>query len=235
MTVKSEVRRPVRLFWGAAALGGLIALGVSLLLRKRVSQPIGALSRAVSELAQGRAACIEIASRDEIGMLGRAFNEMAATITERTRSLKLVFDSVGEALITCDRDGKLVSDPSARALEWFGKPAPGTTVAAYVSGGDNIWAGLFTVSFEQLIDGILPFELCADQMPSEVVRAGRIYELKFRPVLEDGEFRRVLVVAGDVTEQRVLARKEKEARDVYALSSFALRDPGGYADFVKAS
>lgn len=115
-TVKSEVRRPVRQFWGAAALGGLIALAVSLLLRKRVSQPIGALSEAVSELARGRATRIETKSRDELGVLGGAFNDMAATITERTRSLKLVFDSVGEGLMTCDRSGKLVSDPSPPTL-----------------------------------------------------------------------------------------------------------------------
>jgi len=56
--------------------------------------------------------------------------------------------------------------------------------------------------------------LSADQMPSEVLRGGRIFELKFRPVIDDGEFRRVLVVAADVTQQRALARKEREARDV---------------------
>lgn len=232
-TVKEEVRRPVRLFWGAAALGVLIAFGVSLLLRKRVSRPIAALSRGVSELAQGRAAQIDVASRDEIGVLAGAFNEMAATITERTRSLKLVFDSVGEALMTCDRTGKLVAEPSARAIEWFGKPGPDATVAAYLGGGDNAWAAMFGVSFDQLVEGILPFELCADQMPGEVVRNGRIYELKFRPVMEGGELGRVLVVGSDVTDARATARKEKEARDVYALSSFALRDPGGYSDFVK--
>jgi signal transduction histidine kinase len=232
-TVKTEVRRPVRMFWGAAALGGLIALVVSLVLRKRVSHPIGLLSRAVGELAQGRATHIDVASRDEIGVLGGAFNEMAATITERTRSLKLVFDSVGEGLLTCDRAGKLVSEPSARALEWFGTPSTDATVAAYLAGGDTTWASYFSVSFDQLVEGMLPFELCADQMPAEVTRGARIYELKFRPVLEDGEFRRVLVIAADVTEQRAMARKEREARDVYALSSFALRDPGGYSDFVK--
>jgi signal transduction histidine kinase len=232
-TVKVEVRRPVRLFWGAAVLGVVIAFGVSILLRKRVSKPIVALSAAVAELARGRATRIDVSSRDEIGRLAGAFNDMAATITERTRSLKLVFDSVGEGLMTCDRTGKLVSDPSARATEWFGRPGPDTTIAQYLSGDDPKWISMFNVSFDQLVEGMLPFELCADQMPGEIERNGRVYELKFRPVIDDGEFRRVLVVANDVTEQREMAKKERQARDVYALSSFALRDPSGYNDFIK--
>jgi two-component system chemotaxis sensor kinase CheA len=232
-TVKVEVRRPVRLFWGAAGLGVVIAFGVSMLLRKRVSKPIVELNTAVAELARGRATRITVASKDEIGRLAGAFNEMAATITERTRSLKLVFDSVGEGLMTCDRSGKLVSEPSARAVEWFGHPGSDMSVANYLGAGDPKWASMFTVSFDQLVEGMLPFELCADQMPREVQRNGRIFELKFRPVIDDGEFRRVLVVASDVTDQREMARKERQARDVYALSSFALRDPSGYNDFIK--
>jgi signal transduction histidine kinase len=232
-TVKVEVRRPVQLFWGAAGLGVVITIAVGLLLRRRVSQPIVALNRAVAELTQGRATRIAVASRDEVGQLAAAFNNMAATIVERTRSLKLVFDSVGEGLITCDRTGKLVGEPSARAREWFAEPAADSSTADYLAGGDPAWAGLFAVCFEQLVEGVLPFELCADQMPAEVVRNGRIYELKYRPVIDDGKLQRVLVVASDVTEPRELARKERQARDVYALSSFGLRDPSGYNDFVK--
>lgn len=60
--------------------------------------------------------------------------------------------------------------------------------------------GYFGTSPDPRVEGILPFELCADQMPSEVLRNGRTYELKFRPVLEEGEFRRARRGSGVMLE-----------------------------------
>jgi len=230
-SVKREITRPVRMFWGASLLGIAIAMVVSTFLRKRVSTPVALLSQAVSELSRGNLAHIEARGDDELGRLGRGFNEMSQTIVERTRSLRLVLDNVGDGLITADPHGVLTGEPSLRALSWFGAPSDRGRVWDYLFVGDDKLAAQFTLGYGQLVEGILPFELCAYQMPSEFTRGEHIYALSYRPVMSGEVLERILIIVSDVTEQRLTAKKEREQRDVYSLASLALADPEAFTDF----
>jgi signal transduction histidine kinase len=231
-TVRLELVKPERLFWLAAAAGCLIAVGVSFFLRARISRPIEKLSLAVAALARGEPKPVVVTARDELGRLGTAFNGMAETITERSRSLKLVLDNVGDGLVTVDLSGDVVGEPSRNALNWFGPAKPGVKLADYLCVHDERLREWLVVGFEQLVSGILPFEVAAEQIPKELRRSGHTYALTFRPIAIGDALWGVLVVVTDVTERRELAHKEREARDVYHLASVALREPETFTDFV---
>ncbi|HEX6765231.1 MAG TPA: ATP-binding protein [Polyangiaceae bacterium] len=231
-TVRIELVKPVRLFWLAAAVGCLLAVGISFFLRARVSRPIEKLSQAVAALARGEPNPVSVAANDELGRLGLAFNGMAETITERTRSLKLVLDNVGDGLVTCDLAGEIVGEPSRNAVAWFGPAEPGTRLADYLSSHDERLREWLFLGFEQLVSEVLSFEAAAEQIPKEVRRGDRTFAVEFRPVSIGDRLARVLVVVTDVTERRELAHKEREGRDVYHLASVALREPETFTDFV---
>jgi signal transduction histidine kinase len=230
--VQQALLEPQRLFWLAAAIGGLIALGVSFFLRARVSRPIENLSLAVAALARGEPTPVSGIGRDEIGRLGAAFNGMAETITERTRSLRLVLDNVGDGLLTVDLEGNVDGKPSNKALAWFGPVNPGTRVADYLFGDDERLREWFVLGFDQLVSGILTFDEAVAQIPAEVRHGERTFGVTLRPVVIDDVLARVLVVVTDVTEKRRLAHQEREARDVYHLASVALREPEAFTEFV---
>jgi signal transduction histidine kinase len=230
--VKTELQKPVRLFWLATAIGGLIAIGISFFLRARVSRPIEKLSGAVAALARGEPTPVAVVGQDELARLGAAFNGMAETITERSRSLKLVLDSVGDGLLTCDLFGVVVGEPSRNTLSWFGPVPEGARIADYLLVKDDRLRDWFVLGFEQLVGGVLTFDEAVEQIPKEFRYDDRTFGITFRPVMIGDELERILLVITDVTERRLLAHKEREARDVYHLASVALREPEAFTEFV---
>lgn len=68
----------------ATALGGLVAVGVGLLVARRVTGPVSALTQGVARVAAGDLSrAIPVRSADEIGHLTRAFNEMVEGLRQR--------------------------------------------------------------------------------------------------------------------------------------------------------
>jgi two-component system NtrC family sensor kinase len=78
------------LTFGLVTLAGLVAAGlVAWKLADGVSRPVRALARASEAIAQGDfSGTVPVASADEIGHLGRAFNTMAAALHQRDELLK---------------------------------------------------------------------------------------------------------------------------------------------------
>ena len=226
-----EMRRTVRMVWAAAGLGLLIALLVARYLSRRVSIPLARLTEGVKGLAFGRGAALVVEGDDELARLASSFNQMATTITERTRNLKLVLDNVGDALVSCDRQGIVVGEPSQRALDWLGTPTPGVSLADYLAGHDAVLAETLCLGLEQINEEFFPVEVSAAQMPREMTRGGRQYLLSFRPVMEGVRFASTLAVISDVTEARANLRNEREARDVHALATQAIKAPGDFTAF----
>jgi class 3 adenylate cyclase len=69
---------------GAALLGAAVAVGVGLVLARRVTGPVSALTRGVARVARGDLSqALPLASRDEVGELTRAFNEMLEGLRQR--------------------------------------------------------------------------------------------------------------------------------------------------------
>jgi class 3 adenylate cyclase len=67
-----------------AAAGALCALGLGLLFARRLTRPISALTGAVARVADGDLSqSLPVRSRDEVGVLTRAFNEMVEGLRQR--------------------------------------------------------------------------------------------------------------------------------------------------------
>ncbi|MBI3002971.1 MAG: HAMP domain-containing protein [candidate division NC10 bacterium] len=84
-------------------LGGMVAVVAGVLLSRRISGPVSALTRAVARVAEGDLSQpLPVRSRDEVGMLTRAFNAMLDGLRQR--------DFIRDAF------GRYVSPEVARAL-----------------------------------------------------------------------------------------------------------------------
>ncbi|HLE42850.1 MAG TPA: adenylate/guanylate cyclase domain-containing protein, partial [Methylomirabilota bacterium] len=69
---------------GTSLLGGVVALVVGVLLARRVTRPVSALTRGVLRVAGGDLSqTLPVRSRDEIGQLTHAFNEMLEGLRQR--------------------------------------------------------------------------------------------------------------------------------------------------------
>ena len=104
-----------------------------------ILEPIASLTRSVREIQKGNLDLIvNVSSKDEIGQLSQAFNEMAASLRElrrsdqahllRTqRSTQLALNSLDDAVAICNLDGQIeIANESAQRQ--FGLK-PGGTVA----------------------------------------------------------------------------------------------------------
>jgi len=74
----------------AITLGGVLgAVGISLVISRRLSTPVRALVKASRRVAEGELGTrVKVTTRDEIGELARAFNSMAAALAARDEQLR---------------------------------------------------------------------------------------------------------------------------------------------------
>ncbi len=79
------------------AIGGLLTVGVAVLLAawlsRRITAPVTALTEATQAIAQGDTALVPVTSRDELGQMSAAFNQMTSTLeTQRDLRRRLIND-----------------------------------------------------------------------------------------------------------------------------------------------
>jgi signal transduction histidine kinase/HAMP domain-containing protein len=219
------------------------ALAIAMLVRRQL-RPLAGVTGAAQRVAGGDLDVrMEVSSRDEIGELASAFSHMVGEVkqrdaalrdhaqnlegqvAERTRSIQLILDSTGEALVPTRLDGTVGGSLSQAALAWFGAPVPGTRIWDYLFAPGSAEAVGFELAFGQLADDFLPFELLCAQMPQRIERAGRVLALDYRRVEGDGS---LLIVAADVTARVASEQREQELRETAAILSNYMRDRQGF-------
>jgi two-component system chemotaxis sensor kinase CheA len=159
--------------------------------------------------------------------------ERTAEMMQRERALQLVLDSMSDGMISAGLDGGLRQERSKAVVEWFGEPSPYAKVWDYLYPTDERAATAFRVSFDQLVAGDLPFELCADQMPREFQRDQRNFALGYQPMLEGEQVVSVVIAIRDVTLQLEAERAERLAREHQKTIAFLLRDKRGFARMAR--
>jgi signal transduction histidine kinase len=108
--------------WVAALGGVLIALILGLLIARSLTRPIGELTNATQEMAQGKLARqIPVRSRDELGKLAQSFNQMSADLAMANQARKQMTADIAHDLrnpltvingyIESFQDGKLKPTP----------------------------------------------------------------------------------------------------------------------------
>jgi PAS domain S-box-containing protein len=104
---------------------GVAALGLATLLTRRIVRPIGTLSKAARDIAQGNyGGRVKIGGHDELGELGGIFNNMASSLQLRNDALiqeqsklRSVHQSITDGIIVFGTRGFMVSaNPAAEAI-----------------------------------------------------------------------------------------------------------------------
>ena len=232
------------------ALGGLLAVVQGL----RLARPIRTLATQADRIAAGDLdVAVTVDRRDEVGRLAASFATMATAVRERdatlrahneqledavrerTRAIAVLLDTTGDGLIPVALDGTIAGDVSAPARAWFGAPAPGAAAWDYLYPGvdDARARAWFRAAFEQVADGLLPFELAAAQLARRLERDGRVLAVTVRQVSEDEHRARLLIIARDVTAQVAAERAEDDARELAEAVAALLRDRRGFDRLVR--
>lgn len=157
---------------------------------------------------------------------------MQATLEQRNAELRYVLDNVGQGFFCADRDGRLVGDRSAATDAWFGAPGGDTRLWAWLGGDDPAFAAAAELGWGAIVDDFLPLELCLDQLPRQLVRAGRLYRIEYRPVLAGERVERLVVVVTDITAITETERAEADQREFAAALDHAFTDRSGFDQFL---
>ena len=201
----------------ALIFGLIISVLLSFLLSKTLITPIERLTEGAERVADGDFSHkIEVASRDEIGVLTGTFNDMAQQLkrtleeveNERTK-LGTLFLHMTDGVVAFSRDGTVIqSNPAAERM--LGRAIP-------IGGGE---------SYDTLFSDVAPLQgvLAVEQpgyLDGEREVDGRSLELLLTP-FDQERLGGVLVVIHDVTEQR---KTEEMRREFVANVSHELRTP----------
>ena len=201
----------------ALIFGLIISVLLSFLLSKTLTTPIERLTEGAERVADGDFSHkIEVASRDEIGVLTGTFNDMAQQLkrtleeveNERTK-LGTLFLHMTDGVVAFSRDGTVIqSNPAAERM--LGRAIP-------IGGGE---------SYDTLFSDVAPLQgvLAVEQpgyLDGEREVDGCSLELLLTP-FDQERLGGVLVVIHDVTEQR---KTEEMRREFVANVSHELRTP----------
>lgn len=140
-----------------------------------------------------------------------------AELDERNGEMRLLLDTVAQALIMIDVQGRMAAERSAVVDGWFGEPAAETTIMAYLEPHAPEFAAWFELALSTLRDGFMPVELCMAQMPGRFAIGGRAFAVSYRTIMDGERLDRILVVIDDVTAQVVRERSEREQRELMGM------------------
>ena len=259
---RSDSRSTLLLTVGLLLLLGTVTIVMGALRSKqsaaRITQPVTDLTLAVNRLASGqRDIRVNIASGDELEVLGGAFNNMAAELkdsyqrledmnrtleikvqertrelAERNRDMRLVLDNVNQGFLTVSLSGQLAQERSAIVNQWFGPYQGDTKFVDYIGKYDAMYAASFGMGYEALIDDFLPRELCLEQMPARLHHEGREFRCSYFAITKNDQLDGLLIVINDVTAELLHARQEAERKEILAMFEVLTKDRTGFLAFI---
>jgi two-component system chemotaxis sensor kinase CheA len=241
-------------------VAGTIVLGV---LRSRktaahITRPLGVLTEAVNAFARGeRRTRVAIDSRDELELLGSAFNHMASelqdyyarleqmnrtlearvldrtqALSERNRDMRLVLDNVDQGLLTISLDGRLAPERSAVVDRWFGSPESDADLVSYLRGVDRDFAGSLRLGLDALREDFMPLEVVLAQLPVRLRHRERDYHCGYCPIQVGERVQGLLIVIKDISAELASARNEADGRERLALFNAVAKNRLGLAAFI---
>ena len=158
--------------------------------------------------------------------------ELLRRLADRTRSIRLVLDTVNQGLLRVDGNGTMAEERSAIVERWLGPTLPGTVFADHIAGLDGAFAAAFRIGHEQWCEDVMPAELCLAQMPERLRIGARDLSVTYLPVANPGRGgESLLLVMDDVTERLQLLQHEAEQRELLAVLQGLARDRVDQARF----
>ena len=218
--IEAHVAQLRRAVLSAALLTALGAALLALLIAERTARPVRQLTEVVQRMAEGDLSVRLLpVTRDEVGVLTRAFNEMSdrlrgtigKLIEERGR-LTAVLDNMGDGVLITDGGGivRLINPAAARLLGTSDEAALGRPFAQVVR--DHRIIGLWQRCCEQ----------CEEQFEPVEIGHQRTFLQAIVTPLQDTGPQACLVILQDLTRVR---RLETVRRDFISNISHELRTP----------
>ena len=198
----------------ALVFGLVISVLLSFLLSKTMVTPIQKLTEGAMRVAEGDfSRKIEVASRDEIGVLTDTFNDMAGQLQDTLRQvenernkLDTLFLHMTDGVVAFSREGQVIHSNPAAARMLHRSIGPETT-------------------YDQLFGGLAPLEQVLqvpDHLEGELRPRDSVLQVLLAPFDRGREGGGVLAVLHDVTEER---KNQEMQREFVANVSHELRTP----------
>jgi len=208
-TVENSVSQVTRTIILATGIITILAVLAAWLIARTTTRPIRQLTRASQEIAAGQLGQrIAVSTKDEIGQLARAFNEMSTNLkttvetisTEKTK-LANVLTNMADGVIMTNIEGDIIlANPAAGKLFGFKE-------------ADAVNRPLIEVVHDHEVDEILKLCLKTDKEQTtqfESVFARRFLRTIAVPLHNQGRLSGTLVLLQDLTELKNLQTMRRE-------------------------
>jgi len=250
------VQRSYGISCAILVVSGLLALFISLGINRSV-RSLSDAAHAVQSNGDFHVRARKV-SRDELGHLTDAFNEMlggiqtrddeldhhrqnlealvaarTAELAERNEAMRLVLDNVEQGLATIDVYGRLAVERSTAFNSWFGEADSGRNFAQVLASHDADARAMLVLGWEGLTDGFLPPEVAVDQIPKRLLRDGRHYALSFKPMGSEDDFHGALLMVTDVTVEVERQKRESEQVEMIRVFEAVMKDKFGFGEFFE--
>lgn len=209
--------RTTNIVFLSAFIALLLTTFFAFFLSSRITSPLRKMREGAFELAKGNFDTrVESTSKDEIGQLATAFNQMGGqlkhhleVISQEKEQLSSILTSMADAVITFNQDKTvLLSNPPAEKLLQY------WVLKKTVPDGKPLPAELL-----HMLDHVLHFE---EEVEEELEIEGAYYAISFSPLYSGETVRGAVAVLHNMTEQHKL---EKLREDFIANVSHELRTP----------
>lgn len=174
---------------------------------------------------------IQQTAREEATRLDALVKTRTAELDHRNAEMRLVLDHVEQGLVTLDARGVVGGERSRIVDTWFGPPAEGARAWDWLGAGDIDRRQGFEVSWDQLVEGVMPLDLCIAQLPAQWETVDHAFGLTYKPLLDGEALDRMLVVITDQTAQRERARIEREQIELGEIVARIQRDRASVVGF----
>jgi two-component system, chemotaxis family, sensor kinase CheA len=189
-----------------------------------------AMSRKVKELVDH----IQRTASQESARLERLVTQRTDQLNTKNRDLRLVLDNVEQGFVTIDRSAHVVGEYSRIIQTWLGAVDQKTSLWSMLTRKDPQLGLSFEVSWEQVLENLMPIEATLDQMPRRLLVDGRHLSLEYRPLGEE-PFERMLVVITDVSAAVAREASEQEGRDLVNVTTRLMRSRRDFMEFFDES
>ncbi|GGI95491.1 sensor histidine kinase ResE [Alicyclobacillus cellulosilyticus] len=223
----ADIARMRNLVILATCFGVLLATGLAFVVSKNLSRPLLQMNEVAEKMAKGQFDVrIDVATHDEVGRLGRTFNQLAndlkgtiALLSNEKAQLASILSSLADGVIATNSVGQ-VTLANPPALAWLFPDHRGAGHEIGV-GHEPVRPFALPAPLHHLVQDVLRE---ARILTREVSLGGRTVRVTLTPLRDSAtaNLRGVVAVLRDVTEER---RLERLRRDLIANVSHELRTP----------
>lgn len=217
--VQNTMDQVKRIIYLSAGIAIILTTVFAFFLSSRINAPLRKMKEAATNAAKGKFNTnIPIVTRDEIGELAVAFNQMAKEIrtnmdalNQEKEQLSSILSSMADGVITFDRSGQILqtNPPAERFLQaWY-----------YEQGMNDHYLENIPIRIKELFQKVVSLE---KEQLAEVSIQGRTWVVVMTPLYNRAYVRGAVAVLRDMTEER---RMDKLREDFIANVSHELRTP----------